>query len=84
MEVRGGADHDGLDFRVAQDDVRVLGQAGNPQALEELHSLLAHIGIGDSLDLHLRDKLRDVLRVDPANPPRSNDADLNGFHNPLS
>ena len=84
VEVRGGADDDRLDFGVLQDDVRVLDDVGDAQPLEELHGLLAHIGVGDGLDLHLRDKFGDVLRMDTTDPSSSDDADFNGFHMRLS
>ena len=84
MEVRGGADDYRPDLGVLQDDVGVLDNVGDAQALEELHGFLAHVGVGNGLGFHLGDEFRDVLRVDPADPARSDDADFNGFHMRLS
>ena len=84
VEVRRRADDDRLDFRVLQNFLRVLDDVGDAQAPEELHRLFAHVRVGDGLDFHLGDKLRDVLRVDPADAARSDDADFDGFHVRLS
>ena len=80
VEVGRGADDDGLDFRVIQNEVHVIDDVGDAQALQELHRLLAHEGVGNDLDLHLGDKLGDVLRVYLADASGANDTDFNSLH----
>ena len=81
MEIRGGADDDGLNFRVIQDHVYVIDDVGDAQALQKFHRFLTHEGVGNGLDLHLGDKLGDVLRVDLADAAGADDTDFNGLHN---
>ena len=80
VEVRGGANDNRLDFRVLQNDISVLDDVRDTQPPEELYCLLAHVGVGDGLDLHLGNEFGNVLRVDPANAACPDDANLNGVH----
>ena len=76
VRVRGGGNDHRIDLRIVQNVRRFLRHGVDAELLRVRRRLLVGKWVGDPLDLHARNKERNIPDVNLADAPRADDADL--------